>query len=68
MLNLFKTYKGDDVPKLTKYVYSFTGIGRDAAYTLINLFLMIYLQLTLPESNPQQYKLMIMVSFTYGTL
>ena len=60
MLNLFKTYKGDNVPKLTKYVYSFTGIGRDAAYTLINLFLMIYLQLTLPESDPQQYKLMIM--------
>lgn len=60
-MNLFKTYKGDNVPRLTKYVFSFVGIGRDAAYTLINLFLMIYLQLTLPESNPTQYKLMITV-------
>ena len=60
-MNLFKTYKGDNVPRLTKYVFSFTGIGRDAAYTLINLFLMIYLQLTLPESDPQQYKSMILV-------
>lgn len=60
-MNLFKTYKGDNVPRLTKYVFSFVGIGRDAAYTLINLFLMIYLQLTLPESNPDQYKLMIFV-------
>ncbi len=60
-MNLFKTYKGDNVPPLTKYVFSFVGIGRDAAYTLINLFLMIYLQLTLPESNPDQYKTMIFV-------
>ena len=60
-MNLFKTYKGDNVPRLTKYVFSFVGIGRDAAYTLINLFLMIYLQLTLPESDPTQYKLMITV-------
>lgn len=59
-MNLFKTYKGDNVPKLTKYVFSFTGIGRDAAYTLINLFLMIYLQLTLP-ANGGDYKAMIFV-------
>ena len=60
-MNLFKTYKGDKVPPLTKYVFSFTGIGRDAAYTLINLFLMMYLQLTLPESDAGQYKTMIFV-------
>lgn len=59
-MNLFKTYKGDNVPPLTKYVFSFTGIGRDAAYTLINLFLMIYLQLTLPAGSGN-YKTMIMV-------
>lgn len=59
-MNLFKTYKGDNVPPLTKYVFSFTGIGRDAAYTLINLFLMIYLQLTLPAGNGN-YKSMIFV-------
>lgn len=60
-MNLFKTYKGDKVPPLTKYIFSFTGIGRDAAYTLINLFLMMYLQLTLPEGDAQKYKTMIFV-------
>lgn len=59
-MNLFKTYKGDNVPPLTKYVFSFSGIGRDAAYTLINLFLMIYLQLTMPAGSAD-YKLMITV-------
>lgn len=59
-MNLFKTYRGDNVPRLTKYVFSFTGIGRDAAYTLINLFMMIYLQLTLPAGGGD-YKAMITV-------
>ncbi len=59
-MNLYKTYSGDNVPPLTKYVFSFTGIGRDAAYTLINLFLMIYLQLTLPAGGGD-YKKMIFV-------
>ncbi|HZJ89939.1 MAG TPA: MFS transporter [Bacilli bacterium] len=63
-MNLFKTYKGDNVPRLTKYVFSFTGIGRDAAYTLINLFLMIYLQLTMPVGNAD-YKAMITVIMVF---
>ncbi len=63
-MNLFKTYKGDNVPPLTKYVFSFTGIGRDAAYTLINLFMMMYLQLTLPADGGN-YKAMIMVIMVF---
>ena len=38
VMNLFKTFKGDKVPLLTKIVYPFTGIGRDASYTLVALF------------------------------
>jgi melibiose permease/lactose/raffinose/galactose permease len=45
-MKLNETFKGDDVPKTTKWVYSLSGIGRDAAYTLISLFFLTYIQYT----------------------
>jgi hypothetical protein len=44
--NLTETFKGDVVPKPTKWIYSLSGIGRDAAYTLISLFFLTYIQYT----------------------
>lgn len=41
-----ETFTGDDVPKKTKWIYSLSGIGRDAAYTLISLFFLTYIQYT----------------------
>lgn len=39
-----KTFSGDKVPKTTKWVYSLSGIGRDACYTLVSLFYLAYTQ------------------------
>jgi len=54
-----KTFSGDQVPKLTKYVYPFSGIARDAAYTLVSLFLMIYVQFTLGKEGGYQAKMLV---------
>lgn len=37
-----KTFEGNDVPKLTRFLYPWSGIFRDACYTLIGTFLMQY--------------------------
>lgn len=44
LFNFNDTFEGDKVPRWTKTVYPLTGIGRDAAYTLVNLFFMTYIQ------------------------
>ncbi len=54
-----KTFSGDKVPALTKYVYPFSGIARDAAYTLVSLFLMIYVQFTLGKEGGYQSKMLV---------
>lgn len=54
-----KTFTGDKVPTLTKYVYPFSGIARDAAYTLVSLFLMIYVQFTLGKEGGYQDKMLV---------
>ena len=36
------TFSGNDVPKLTKILYPWSGIFRDACYALIGTFLMQY--------------------------
>jgi len=54
-----KTFSGDQVPKLTKYIYPFSGIARDAAYTLVSLFLMIYVQFTLGKEGGYQDKMLV---------
>jgi len=45
-MKLNATFTGDNVPKPTKWIYSLSGIGRDAAYTLISLFYLTYIQYT----------------------
>lgn len=37
------TYEGEEVPKLTKWVYSVSGMFRDAAYALVSGFLLTYI-------------------------
>lgn len=37
------TYEGEQVPKLTKWVYSVSGMFRDACYTLVSGFLLTYI-------------------------
>ncbi len=43
-MKLNKTFSGDKVPTWTKWVYPGVGIGRDSAYTMVNLFFMTYIQ------------------------
>jgi len=42
------TFTGDIVPRKTKWIFTATAMGRDAAYTLISLFLLTYIQFTAP--------------------
>jgi hypothetical protein len=37
------TYEGDDIPKTTKWVYSVSGMFRDALYALVSGFLTNYI-------------------------
>ena len=39
--------------RLTKWAYSSGGIGRDMAYTLVNIFLITYIQYTMKLSQAQ---------------
>ena len=43
-MNITKTYKGNDVPKSTKWIYSSVATFRDACYTLVSMFLVTYIQ------------------------
>ncbi|MCQ2792410.1 MAG: MFS transporter [Bacilli bacterium] len=43
-LNLTGTYRGDIIPKRTKWTYSISGCFRDASYTLIAVFLLLFIQ------------------------
>lgn len=58
-----QTFTGDIVPRATKWIYSATALGRDAAYTLMSLFLLTYVQFASPIGyvngvrDPQQYAL-----------
>ncbi|MFA5421915.1 MAG: glycoside-pentoside-hexuronide (GPH):cation symporter [Bacilli bacterium] len=47
-MKINSTFTGDIVPRATKWVYSATALGRDAAYTLISLFLLAYVQFASP--------------------
>jgi len=44
LFNFNDTFSGDKIPKWTKWVYPGVGIGRDASFTLVNLFFMAYIQ------------------------
>lgn len=47
-MKINSTFTGDIVPRKTKWIYSATALGRDAAYTLISLFLITYIQFAAP--------------------
>lgn len=55
MMRISTTFEGDRVPRLTKWTYPATGIGRDMLYTLVSLFLMIFIQYTLNDASPGGY-------------
>lgn len=40
--NICRTYEGNKIPTRTKWIYSVSGIGRDAVYTIVATFLMIF--------------------------
>ncbi len=42
MSRVNKTYTGNKVPRLTKFLYPFSGIFRDACYALVGSFLLQY--------------------------
>lgn len=47
-LKINQTFTGDIVPRATKWIFSATAMGRDAAYTLMSLFLLTYVQFASP--------------------
>ncbi|HKM10832.1 MAG TPA: glycoside-pentoside-hexuronide (GPH):cation symporter [Bacilli bacterium] len=54
-MKISTTFEGDRVPRATKWTYPMTGIGRDMLYTLVSLFLMIFIQYTLDKTSPGGY-------------
>lgn len=51
------TFEGNRVPRLTKFLYPFTGIFRDACYALVGSFLLTYAMTTgVLSSNPETYQ------------
>lgn len=56
-LNVSRTYSGNKVPKLTRIIYPWSGIFRDACYALVGTFLMQYAMTAgVLDSNPEVYK------------
>ena len=52
-----QTFEGDNVPKLTRILYPWSGIFRDACYTMIGTFLMQYaITAGVLSSDPGTYK------------
>ena len=51
------TFTGNDVPKLTKILFPWSGIFRDACYTLIGTFLLQYaITSGVLSTDPEQFK------------
>ncbi len=50
------TFEGNKVPRLTKFLYPFSGIFRDACYALVGSFLLTYAMTTgVLSSDPDTY-------------
>lgn len=47
-MKINKTFSGNKVPRSTKWIYSSGTIARDAAYTLVSLFFLTYIQFCAP--------------------
>lgn len=55
-LRVAGAYTGDRVPKFTRWFYPFTGIFRDACYTLVGSFLLQYtIQTGVLSSDPTEF-------------
>lgn len=55
-LNVNSTYKGNKVPKLTKWLFPLSGIFRDACYALVGSFLLQYaINSGVLSSDPNQF-------------
>ena len=53
-----RTFEGDNVPKLTRILYPWSGIFRDACYTMIGTFLMQYaITAGVLSSDPGTFKI-----------
>lgn len=61
-MRMTDTFSGDRVPTKTKWFYSSVGIGRDAAYTLVSLFLMTYVQFTLGNVGGYEAKMAVIMA------
>lgn len=56
-MKLFSTFKGNKVPKLTKFLYPFSGIFRDACYALVGSFLLQFaMNSGVLNSDPEIFK------------
>ena len=62
IMRMTDTFSGDRVPTKTKWFYSSVGIGRDAAYTLVSLFLMTYVQFTLGNVGGYEAKMAVIMA------
>jgi Na+/melibiose symporter-like transporter len=55
-----QTFTGKRVPKLTKWLYASSGLGRDAVHTLISLFYLLYIQYAgVLDTAPATYALQL---------
>lgn len=56
-LNVNATYEGNKIPKLTKWLFPFSGIFRDACYALVGSFLLQYaINSGVLSSDPEVFK------------
>ena len=56
-LNVNKTYEGNKIPRLTKFLFPFSGIFRDACYALVGSFLLQYaINSGVLSSDPEIFK------------
>ncbi|MCQ2795185.1 MAG: MFS transporter [Bacilli bacterium] len=43
MFNIGKTYKDEIIPRRTKWIYTVSGLGRDAVYAMVSVFLLTFI-------------------------
>lgn len=62
------TYSGKKIPKRTKWIYSVSGIGRDAVYAIVATFLMIFAtEVALGDAGEQYAAMMgVITGLTIG--
>lgn len=61
MFSISKTYKDDIIPTRTKWVYTVSGLGRDAVYAMVSVFLLTFIQEAGYLSSGAEYAAMFAV-------